>query len=221
MYTGALFSQAADPRPVTVSFGVILAVFAGLVLAALAVAVVRVSRLSMPGQSLGSRLRAYAYLERFGAALDFLGSGDRERRARVRELKANLADSAGASGMSAALRSLGSPRALAASLMEGRVRPTWARGLVAFALALPVTVFAHVVLLDVWVSAAEAAGAGSAVGSSAMVPWATFSYKRGGDFGISSVWLLLLPVIAFLVWSRPWRVLAGSGSSPSVAVSGT
>ena len=221
MYADTLFRQATDARAATVSFGVILAVFVGLVLAALAVAVVHVSRLSMPGQSWRSRLRAYAYLQRFGGALDLLGSGDRERRARVRELRGNLADSAGASGMTAALRALGSPRALAASLMEGRVRPTWTRGFIAFAIGLPVTVFVHVILLDVWVSAAEAAGASSADGTSAMVPWATFSYERGGAFAINSVWLLLLPAIAFLFWSRPWRLLARSRSSQRVAVSGT
>jgi hypothetical protein len=209
MLTPNSSSPAADATLVTVSFAstaLAVAVLAGVLVA---FAMIRVARLGLPGEGIGDRLRSYAYLERFGTVLARRGFGDRRRRAAVAELRANLEDAARASGMAVAISALGPARSLAASVSEGRPRPTWSVGLIAGAIGISVAFAVHLFALGIWVSAAEAGGAGSAAGTSPVFPWANFSYERGGDYMVGSPWLLIVPVVVFLLWSRPWRLRRG------------
>jgi hypothetical protein len=207
----ALHSAAptADPTLVTVSSGTVALAIAVLAGVLVAFVVTRVARLGLPGSGLGDRLRSYVYLERFGIALDLRGFGDRRRRAAVAELRANLEDAVRASGMAVAVSALGPARNLAASVSEGRPRPTWSVGLIAGVIGVGVSLAIHLFALGIWVSAAEASGADWASGTSSVFPWANFSYDRGGDFMVGSPWLLIIPAVAFLLWSRPWRIRQG------------
>lgn len=191
----------------TVSMGTVLIALLVLFAIGLGILVRRYFLLRIPAPSLADRRRSFVYLVRFSNGLLFRGIGDRERRSRVKELRANLAEAAAADGMAEAIDRLGSPRRLAASVVEGRMRPTWVNGIVAFGLAIEVAVLLHGIVLDAWVSAAEAGGADTAVGTVSLLPGAHLSYERDGAFWITSPWLIILPLVAFLVWSRPWRLL--------------
>jgi hypothetical protein len=209
MLTPHSASLPADPTLVTMSSGTVAIAMAVLTGVLVAFVVIRVARLGLPGAGLGDRLRSYVYLERFGTALDLRGFGDRRRRAAVAELRANLEDASRASGMVVAISALGSARKLAASVSEGRPRPTWSMGLVAWAIGFVVSLTLHLFALGVWVSGVEAGGADSASGTSPVFPWVRFSYDRKGEFMVGSPWMLIIPVVAFLLWSRPWRLRGG------------
>lgn len=209
MLTPHSAAPATDPILVTVSSGTVTLALVALAALLVAFVVMRAARLGLPGASLGDRLRSYVYLERFGIALDLRGFGDRRRRAAVAELRANLDDAAHASGMSVAISALGRARNLAASVSEGRPRPTWSVGLIGGVIGVAVSLAVHLFALGIWVSGVEAGGAGSASGTSPVFPWARFSYDREGAFMVESPWLLIVPVVAFLLWSRPWRLRGG------------
>ena len=209
MLTAHNASPAADSMVVTVSSGTAALALVALAGVLVAFVVIRAARLGLPGAGLGDRLRSYVYLERFGTALDLRGFGDRQRRAAVAELRANLEDAAHASGMSVAISALGSARSLAASVSEGRPRPLWSVGAIAGAIGVVVTFAVHLFALGLWVSGVEAGGASSASGTSPAFPWARFSYDRVGEFSVGSPWLLIIPAVAFLLWSRPWRLHRG------------
>ncbi len=209
MLTSHSASPADDAMLVAVSSGTVLLAMAVLACVLLAFVAIRAVRLGLPGAGLGDRLRSYLYLERFGTALDLRGFGDRGRRAAVAELRSNLKEASRASGMTVAIGALGPARRLAASVSEGRVRPTWSVGLIAGAIGVGVSFALHLFALGVWVSGVEASGADSASGTSPVFPWARFSYDREGDFMVGSPWLLIIPVVAFLLWSRPWRLRRG------------
>jgi hypothetical protein len=197
---------ADDSTLVTVSSGTVLMAMIGLASLLLAFIVIRTIRLGLPGSSLRDRVRSYLYLERFGITLGLRGFGDRGRRAAVAELRSNLEEASRSSGMVAAIAALGPARRLAASVSEGRVRPTWSVGLIAAVIGVGASLALHMFALGIWIGAAEAAGADVANGTTDFLPWATFSYERDGDFIVESPWLLIIPVVAFLLWSRPWRL---------------
>jgi hypothetical protein len=184
----------------------------------LTILTVRYFRLRIRGPRRGDARRSFRYLVRFSNGLLFRGIGDRERRSRTLELRANLADAAASEGMAKAIKRLGRPRILAASVVEGRLRPTWVWGTFTGVIAGFVTVFLHAILLNTWVAAAEASGAETAEGTVEMLPGARFVYEQGGDYRITSIWLIVIPVVAFLVWSRPWRLFMADDNGTTSGV---
>lgn len=82
-------------------------------------------------------------------------------------------------------------------------------GLIAGVFGVGVSFAVHMFALGIWVSGVEAGGADSASGTSPVFPWARFSYDREGAFMVGSPWLLIVPAVAFLLWSRPWRLRRG------------
>lgn len=173
----------------------------------LTVLIVRYFRLRISGYGFAKGFRSFTYLTTFSNGLLFRGIGDSERRSRTVELRANLNEAAASSGMDQAIQRLGSPRRLAASVVAGRMRPTWVNGIIAFILAAYLGGVFHAILIDTWVSAAEAGGADTAIGTVSLLPGARFVYERGGDYSVTSQWLLIIPTIAFLLWARPWRLI--------------
>ncbi|MBN2177378.1 MAG: hypothetical protein JW722_06935 [Demequinaceae bacterium] len=207
MFSSPIVPTGGDSTIATVSIGTVLIAALGLFAIGITVLVVRYLRLGISGVGFGDRNRSFLYLLRFSNGLMFRGIGDKERRSRTLELRANLADAAASEGMAKAIQRLGSPRRLAASVMEGRIRPTWVNGIIAGGVASFLAVLFHGILADAWVTAAEVSGAETVNGTIGLLPGATFTYERGGDYTLTSVWLLIIPVVAFLLWARPWRLV--------------
>lgn len=204
---------SGDSTIATVSAQSVLLAACAVLLIGLAVLMLRYFRLRIPGLARGDAFRSFRYLTRFGNGLLFRGIGDRERRSRTLELKANLAEAAASEGMAEAIGRLGSPRVLAASVVEGRQRPTWVSGTIAAMVAGFLSVLLHAILTDTWVTAADLSGVDSLNGTVGLLPGVQFMYERGGDYRITSIWLLIIPVVAFFVWARPWRLALKDGGA--------
>jgi hypothetical protein len=218
MHSAPIVPSGSDSTIATISIETVL--IAALVLFAIGIAilVVRYFRLRIPGFGSDGSIRSFGYLARFSNGLLFRGIGDRERRSRTLELRANLAEAAKSDGMVKAIQRLGSPRTLAASVVEGRTRPTWVNGIIAGGIAGFLALLFHGILADAWVTASELSGAETVNGSIGLLPGATFEYERGGDYALTSIWLLIIPVLAFLVWARPWRLVMRDDVSVSAGV---
>ena len=152
--------------------------------------------------------------------LDYYGNPGRQRRELRRELRANLDESTAERGWEAARDGLGSVRLLAresADSVRDPHRPSWNTGAVLAGLA-----FAFVVLLHAWSMFAFVDGAAAVglppgrevTGSVTLLPGSRFSAADSVDgfqlgFGMFiSPWLLLgLPLLAWLLGSRVWRLL--------------
>ncbi|MCJ7827032.1 MAG: hypothetical protein MUP36_02180 [Demequinaceae bacterium] len=218
MRLSPIVPTGGDSTIATFSIESVLIAALGLFAIGITVLVVRYFRLRIPGFGLGDRFRSFMYLARFSNGLLFRGIGDKERRSRTLELRANLAEAAAAEGMARAIQRLGSPRRLAASVVEGRTRPTWVNGIIAGLVASFLAVLFHGILIDTWVTAAEVSGAETVNGTIGLLPGATFTYEQGGDYTITSIWLLIIPVVAFLLWARPWRLFLRDGARASTGV---
>jgi hypothetical protein len=218
MTTTPIVPSGGDSTIAVLPFETVVIAVLVLFAIGLTVLVVRYFRLRIPGFGFADGCRSFAYLARFSNGLLFRGIGDSERRSRTVELRANLTEAAASDGMAQAILRLGSPRQLAASVVEGRTRPTWVNGIIAFILAAYLAGVFHAILIDAWVSAAEAGGADTAVGTVSLLPGARFAYERGGDYSVTSPWLLIIPAIAFLLWARPWRLFLHDRVSASTEV---
>lgn len=163
----------------------------------------------VPGLGFRDSLRAVVYLTQYDAALEYHGLRRRELRARVNELRANLAESAADGGVAAAIHRLGPPRVLAAEVAGARMVPSWARGTLWLAAAMAVGVFALVM---------SASAFQSAVAPGATATWSTFlltmtatSVQSGPpiftvELPFVTLALLLLP---FGLGARVWRLWTG------------
>ncbi|MEO7587532.1 MAG: hypothetical protein ABIS84_05835 [Arachnia sp.] len=166
------------------------------------------------GFGLRGGMRTTFYLTRYDAALEFYGIASRERRERVSELRANLADSAREVGLARALAGLGPPQALAAETSAGRYAPSWLRGVVWTAAAGLIwgcaAVLSAVAFLD---------GFGSVASPGAFASWTAWGWTLtatahetarhvSSELVLSLLWLPVL-LIPFLVGARVWRVWTG------------
>lgn len=164
----------------------------------------------VPGLGFRDSLRALVYLTQYDAALEYHGLRRRELRARVNELRANLAESAADGGVVAAIDRLGPPRVLAAEVAGARMVPSWARGMLWLAAAMAVGVFALLISTSAFLSAVE-----SAVAPGASATWSTFfltmtatSVQSGPptftlELPLGTLALLLVP---FGLGARVWRL---------------
>lgn len=139
------------------------------------------------------------------------GRVPRSRRRQIRrELRANLADAAAELGEDEALRRLGSLRSLARDYLEadgGRVKLR--AGVYAALVALAALQLAGLLLLRAYQAGFAAAGG---TGGWSYRPWPFALEHDPGEsltFAITAAWpaMLGIPALAFLLWSRPWRLL--------------
>lgn len=176
----------------------------------------------MPGLGVRGSLRAMVYLTRYEAALEYHGLRRRERRARVEELRADLAESAADGGVAAALCRLGPPRALAAGVAGRRMVPSWARGTLWLGATVVIGVLVLVSCTSAFLSAVE-----SGVAPGATANWSTFlltmtatSITSGPPtftVDVPLVTLALLSLLPFGVGARVWRLWTGRGADPAPA----
>ncbi len=162
-------------------------------------------------RTLRDQIRTARYVFDYDNALEWLGVGSRERRALLNEVRANIADSAADGGVDMALERIGPARELARSVAVGRRLPKWPLGLawgIAATVVIQVTVLAAT---DAFFLAAEATGADTLSAASGLLPGVTFDYAPdafGVEFGSAAWWIWALPLAAFVIASRSWRVLS-------------
>lgn len=189
------------------SLGIVVSTFAGAVLGLHL-------KNWVPGLGFRDGTRAAVYLTRYDAALEYHGLRRRERRARVDELRANLAEQAVDGGVAAALDRLGPPRALAAEVAGVRMAPSWMRGVIWLAGALTIGLLALAMSVSAFLGAIEslAVAGGTATWSTSFVTM-TAQLGTGGradsfavELPLATLALLLVP---FLVGARAWRLWTG------------
>jgi len=173
-------------------------------------------RFSVPGAQGADAGELRAYVRTFSRTLSTLGVSRPARRRHVDELKANLAESVAADGIRAALEGLGPAGALATGYADYRPRPAWLVGLAVAALTFATTLFAHLQLAgaysDGWMDGVVISGSGvNGNGAHTNSLAVTFDWvarsARDIDVNVSSPWLWILPLAAFFIASRSWRVL--------------
>ncbi len=196
-------------------FLVSLALIGGAI--ALVVAFIARLRFSVPGAQGADAGELRAYVHNFSRTLSTLGVSRSARRRHVDELKANLAEAVAADGTRAALAGLGPAGALATGYADYRPRPAWLVGVVASALTWVAVVFVNARCGDAYgVGLTQAYGvAGFPVSGNTVDQngWGvTFDAVLNGgvatDVHVSSPWIWILPIAAFFIVSRSWRVLA-------------
>lgn len=168
----------------------------------------------VPGLGFLDGLRAVVYVTRYDTALEYHGLRRRELRARVDELRANLAESAANGGIARAIERLGPPRVLAAEVAGVRMAPSWLRGLFWLAGAAAVGLFALGMSASAFLGGVESVAppGDSATWSTVFLTLTTttgadgVSNSFGAEVPFGTVALLLVP---FLVGARAWRLWTG------------
>lgn len=189
------------------SLGVVLCTFAGALLGL---------HLKNTVSGLGFRdsVLAVVYLTQYDAALEYHGLRRRELRARVDELRANLAESAADGGLEAALARLGPPRALAAEVAGVRMAPSWLRGVLWVAGAVALGLLTLGMSVSAFLGAMESLAApGDTATWSGLL--GTFEGTLGAD-GKAGSFSVELPfasfgllLLVFLIGARVWRLWIG------------
>jgi len=157
------------------------------------------------------RLRAIWYVSRYDAALEYVGVPARLRVPQVKELRSNLADAASREGLSHVIARLGRPNLLAHGVAGTMVRPRWSRGALVGVVALAATAAAHILALSSFAAAFESLASPGAVVSVGGPAWVTFDGTMGqaghaAAVSMTSPWLWILPLLAFLLSARVWRL---------------
>lgn len=166
----------------------------------------------VPGLGVLDGLRAAVYMTQYDAALEYHGLHTRERRARVNELRADLAESAADGGAVAAMRRLGPPRVLAFEVAGARLVPSWSRGTLWLAAALAVCALVLGTSTSAFLAGADTLGSGGQATWSTLFATMTASTTQSGsstfalELRLVSFVLLLVP---FLVGARAWRLWTG------------
>lgn len=166
----------------------------------------------IPGLGIRDNLRASVYVTQYDAALEYQGLRRRELRARVNELRANLAESSADGGAAAAIERLGPPRVLAAEVAGTRLVPSWSRGAL---WVLAAIVFGLVTLLmsaNAFTTGVDSSAPGASATWSPLLWTMTSTSKEGApasfELEVPFTTLLLLSV-PFLVGARVWRLWTG------------
>ena len=160
-----------------------------------------------------NKLRLEAVIQRLDWQLE--GRVPRTRRREIRnELRANLAAAAEEVGTAEAIRRLGSVRDLAAEYLEfetGRLRVR--AGVYAAVATLALLELLGLAMLHGFREGFATAG-GSGRWSYAWWPFAFEGDDRTWSASVSWLALIGLPLLAFLLWARAWRLLSRGRVSP-------
>ena len=156
------------------------------------------------------KLRAEAYLTRLDWHLEAVLPG-KERRATVKELRRTLASDP--RDMTASLRDLGSPRALAEHYADdAHRRPLWSIGVITAGAAL--LIYWTVFLSYVFGMLAAVESLGSTEAHATFFTIKVTAYSTAEAIGISWTsdwaWLIVpttITTIAFLLGARSWRAI--------------
>ena len=161
-------------------------------------------------------LRVEWAVQSYGLWLDLRGASGRRRRALSRELRANMREAGADHGASAAVRALGSRRAMAEqAIVADPSSVRWTTGAQAALVALAVVVFVELLASLAWLDGVEAAEpAGAVTGSMALFPGSSLTYEplaRGGlSVSLSPGWLALaVALVTMVIVSKPWRLVTG------------
>jgi hypothetical protein len=166
----------------------------------------------VPGFGFTDNLRAMAYLTRYDAALEYHGLGSRERRGRVNELRADLAESAAVHGLAPAFERLGPPRVLAAAVAGDRMVPSWIRGALWTAVAGLLALGVLLISSSAFLAGAESAPQGAPRPGPTPLLTMTASTDQDSsdvftlDLSVFAVAFLLVP---FAIGARAWRLVTG------------
>ncbi|QBX55115.1 hypothetical protein EXE58_06360 [Nocardioides seonyuensis] len=169
----------------------------------------------VPGLGVLDGLRAVAYLTQYDAALEYHGLRSRERRARVDELRANLAESAADGGVAAAIHRLGPPRVLASEVAGARMVPSWSRGTLWLAIAVGVAALVLATSTSAFLAGVDSvASGGDATWSTLFVTMTASTAPSGSSTFAVELQLvaLVLLLVPFLLGARVWRLRAGNRS---------
>ncbi|NTV39489.1 MAG: hypothetical protein HGA51_05970 [Demequinaceae bacterium] len=168
-------------------------------------------RARVPG--VGSQARSARYVVAYDDALQWLGVRYRERERLTGELRANLAAAAADSPMRDVLERMGSPKELARGVAARRRGPTWIVGAAAAMATVAAQIAATMLMQLTFLETVETVSGPGETVSIRVLMGAVFEATLGADgtaqtfSTTTSAAGLILPVLAFLLFSRPWRLL--------------
>ncbi len=182
------------------AFGVIfVAVFGGVTL----------WRRRIPGLALRPSMHAALYLTRYAAALEYYGLRRTEITSHIDALRGDLG-AVDPNDVDATLRRLGPPRTLAAEVTSGTLRPSFLRGAIWFGIAALSTLAVSILVTDGFLGGFEAvAKQGDRASWSGLgldVEATMGSDGKTSSIGFGGYGLILLPLLAFILGARLWRL---------------
>ena len=167
-------------------------------------------RARIPG--LVDQARSARYVATYDDALEWLGVRYRERERLTGELRANIAAAVADAPVCVVLERMGPARDLARGVAARRRGPTWIKGAAAAMVAFVAQVSATLLMQATFLSTIQkVAGPGESVSVSVPVGL-LFEGTLGADGGVQAMavttagWLVAIPLVAFVLWSRPWRL---------------
>ena len=174
-------------------------------------------RRRVPGLAAGPSIRAALYLERYAMALEYYGFRGSEIKSQVEALRGDLG-AVDAVDMDNTLRRLGPPRTLAAEVTSGTLRPSLLRGTVWFGAAVMLVIAMVIIAAEAFLGGFEAVAqpgdqaTWSGVGIFAEATMGSDGHASTIEFG---GWApVLLPVLAFVLGARLWRLRRGPRTQP-------
>ena len=192
---------------------------AGVIMATVLAILFFAYRARVPG--LVAQARSARYVASYDDALQWLGVGFRERERLTDELRANVAAAAGDAPIREVLERMGSAKDLARGVAARRRGPTWIVGLAAATVAFAAQVVAAILMQAVFLSTVQATTAPNETvivhGPLNLIFEGTLDGKGvvQSMAMTTSVWLLVIPLAAFVWWSRPWRPLTARAARVS------
>jgi hypothetical protein len=170
---------------------------------------VTIWRRRVPGLPTGPSVRAAIYLTRYAAALEYYGLRRAEITSQIDALRGDLG-AVDATDIDATLQRLGPPRTLAAEVTDGMLRPSFLRGCIWFGIGILFALSASILATEAFLAGFEgAADQGESAG------WSNLGFDveatmgtdgTASSIGFGGVWLIVLPVLAFIFGARLWRL---------------
>lgn len=179
-------------------------------------------RRRVPGLSGYDSVRASTYVARYATGLEYYGLRRGEIVEHTDALRADLAAAAQADG-GLSLDRLGPPRTLAAGVASHLLRPSWLRGVIWAGVSLLAAMALSILLTEAFLGGFEPLAQPGQTGD-----WSGLGFSveatMGDDgktsaLGFGSVWLLVAPLVAFLLGARAWRVLTSPGATHPADIS--
>ena len=188
------------------AFGVVSAVvFSGVTL----------WRRRVPGLAMGPSMRAALYLTRYAVALEYYGLRRTEITSHVEALRGDLG-AVDALAVDATLHRLGPPRTLAAEVTSGTLRPSLLRGGIWFGIAVMFAFAMSILATEAFLGGFEAvADPGDQASWSSVgfdVEATMGSNGHASSIGFGGYGLVLLPILAFILGARLWRLRSRPGT---------